>query len=215
MQCTWRVGRARLCDLALLAVCLLALLPCAGSPAHPLQPAHLHAHSNPSLPMQAALCGKEDVLSLLIVFGADLEQQDSGGSTPLLLAAEKGRLACLRALLVAGAHPGATDGSGRTALYRAAESGKLEVLRVLLEGGAGVGGAAGPEGQSALHAAAAAGQPAVHALLKAGLEVDAKDACGRCAAALEKFLNAMLARHARWDACMLAPMAQPERCCTH
>lgn len=142
-------------------------------------PADLHLPR--LLSLQAALCGKDEMLGVLIAAGADLEQRDASSFTPLLLAAARGHISCLRLLLAGGAQPDAADASGKTALCNAAEAGRVDVLRALLDAGAGLG-ATGPEGRTALHAAAAAGQEAaVHALLAAGADVDAKDARDRCA----------------------------------
>lgn len=64
---------------------------------------------------------KQDKALLLIAAGADINAADEDGSTPLMLAAEKGRTKVFDALVKAGADLYAVDQTGRSILRRAVE----------------------------------------------------------------------------------------------
>lgn len=65
---------------------------------------------------------KEDKALALIEAGANVNVRDKDGVTPLMLAAERGRLQVFDALMEAGADVFAVDNSGRSILRRAAET---------------------------------------------------------------------------------------------
>ena len=79
-------------------------------------------------------------LSLTHTAGADVEKADVYGNTPLLVAADSGRRACVERLLEAGADKDAQSADGETALHTAAdaEDGHEAVVEVLLAAGCSV-----------------------------------------------------------------------------
>ncbi|KAG2487525.1 hypothetical protein HYH03_013806 [Edaphochlamys debaryana] len=121
----------------------------------------------------------ETVRRLLANPGVDSARDD--GTTPLILAAERGHTRVVRLLLEAGADMNAATEGGDTALSLAAAEGHTEVVRLLAEAGADVN-AADEEGSAPLAVAAHRGHTeVVRALLRAGAEQGAKDAEGNTA----------------------------------
>ncbi|XP_032231090.2 kinase D-interacting substrate of 220 kDa isoform X2 [Nematostella vectensis] len=76
------------------------------------------------------------VLNLLESAGIDLEQRDSNGQTPLIIASEKGNVEIVHELLKRNAEVNAQDEDGWTALIAACKEGCSEVAKELLESGA-------------------------------------------------------------------------------
>jgi len=115
---------------------------------------------------QAAQEGNLDVLKQYIESGVDCDQRNSGGQTPLILAAEAGHLALVKYLLHRGAKLNykSKHGGEETALIMAANSNHLEVVRELLEHGADPD-ASDNEGISALMTAASWGYVEILACL--------------------------------------------------
>ncbi|ELR15894.1 AcylCoA-binding domain containing protein [Acanthamoeba castellanii str. Neff] len=74
--------------------------------------------------------------SLLAEGQFTLDQPDEDGRTPLMWAADKGRVAVAADLLKRGAAVNARDGDGQTVLHYAALSENEEMLQLLLEHGA-------------------------------------------------------------------------------
>merc|ERR1711879_520900 len=74
--------------------------------------------------------------SLLAEGQFTLDQPDEDGRTPLMWAADKGRVAVAADLLKRGAAVNARDGDGQTVLHYAALSENEEMLQLLLENGA-------------------------------------------------------------------------------
>jgi hypothetical protein len=107
-----------------------------------------------------------------IADGADVNQRDGLGSTPLILAATKSPQ-IVRALLRAGADPEAT-GNGRTILATLAFNGNVDGVRGLIQGGANVN-AKDTGGWTPLLLASQTGHAAVvQALVDAGADVNAQ-----------------------------------------
>ncbi|XP_076758357.1 zinc-RING finger and ankyrin repeat domain-containing protein rolling pebbles isoform X1 [Xylocopa sonorina] len=84
-----------------------------------------------------ALCiyaheGSVEMVSLLLEFGADVEQTNSQGCTALSLAAARGHCDVVRRLAAAGASLGHTDMAGQCPLVHAARHGRLSVVGYLL-----------------------------------------------------------------------------------
>ena len=82
---------------------------------------------------------KEDMLKslqLLIEAGADKDQANVIGETPLFIAAHQGHLDVVRHLVEVGAHKDQTTNDGETPLWIAAQEGHLDVVRHLVEVGA-------------------------------------------------------------------------------
>jgi len=86
--------------------------------------------------MEAAACGRQDCLSLIIRYGADLNASDNRGWTAAMHAAFRGELGCLQLLIENGAKVECEDFLGTTPLMRAAISGHVKCVRFLLEHGA-------------------------------------------------------------------------------
>ena len=70
--------------------------------------------------------------------GVSLNTKDKFGRTPLIRAAELGRLPFLKMILLCGAKVDVQDKAGWTALMRSAERGDMEMCKVLISFGAGV-----------------------------------------------------------------------------
>lgn len=105
--------------------------------------------------------------------GADVNQQDINGDTPLRWAVDAGRQEMVKLLLELGARPDAPDRLGRTPLYRAAEMGQTEVVGWLLDRGAS---SRTPDhtSQTPLHVACLYNRPqVVDLLLKNGADPNA------------------------------------------
>jgi ankyrin repeat protein len=84
----------------------------------------------------AAIRDKEDALDLLLGAGADPNQEDLYGATPLIAAAEGGSSGCVRRLLAGGAKADKTAAGKRTALTVAIQKGFADVVAELLAAGA-------------------------------------------------------------------------------
>lgn len=82
--------------------------------------------------------GKTACVEALLAAGADIEERDKQGMTPLLLAVAGGHLPCVRALLSAGADINSSDPFGNTPLMTAFSHRRLPVFRELLRAGADV-----------------------------------------------------------------------------
>jgi ankyrin repeat protein len=122
---------------------------------------------------------------------------NTGGATPLLLAAQAADFEAMRVLLAGGADPLATTYGGTTALMLAAglvfvegsqrfrsESDALEAVRLALEAGTDVN-AINEHGQTALHGAVyRAANTVIEALIGAGARTDLADERGRTPLAL-------------------------------
>ncbi|KAI1086367.1 ankyrin repeat-containing domain protein [Rostrohypoxylon terebratum] len=78
----------------------------------------------------------DDLTILLLEHGADPSKPNNRGSTPILLAAEMGKIESIKALVGKGASFQHANNSGITALHRAAYSDFPECVRFLLDEGA-------------------------------------------------------------------------------
>ena len=94
------------------------------------------AEQNTPLHMAAYKNQKAVVDYLLSRPGILKDPQDKRGSTPLMLAAAAGNLACVESLLAGGCDLKLKAPDGSTALHRAAAQGHLAVVDKLLEAGA-------------------------------------------------------------------------------
>ncbi|EAU64734.1 ankyrin domain protein [Stigmatella aurantiaca DW4/3-1] len=86
--------------------------------------------------MLASYNGRAETARLLLERGADPEQTNDAGQTPLAGAAFKGHVDIATLLLDGGARVDGTGNDGRTALMFAAMFDKLDVLELLLQRGA-------------------------------------------------------------------------------
>ncbi len=80
---------------------------------------------------QAARSGDQDMVRLLLEFGADLTARDPGGATPLHHAAYFGHPQVAQELLASGADPEAKDGAGYRPIDWAREHKHTEMMRLL------------------------------------------------------------------------------------
>ncbi|KID61686.1 Ankyrin repeat-containing domain protein, partial [Metarhizium hybridum] len=80
----------------------------------------------------------DELLKLLLDFGADPNTRDVTGSTPLLLAAEAGHIKALRALLDYNADLNISNNRGSMALHLAAQSGHVACINLLVKKGANI-----------------------------------------------------------------------------
>ena len=122
--------------------------------------------------------GNINCLRLLLEAGADIDNADFYGRTPLHLSAQCGHLDCLQLLLEAGAETDKADPNGNAALHWAAWSGRLDCLRLLLQAGADKN-KGDTMGRTPLHGAAECGHlDCLRLLLEAGADKDKVDTTG-------------------------------------
>lgn len=124
------------------------------------------------------------IVKALIAAGANVNDVNGSGRTPLMLAAQRNSLDAVKILLAAGASIKTKDNKGRTVLmydplYNYSPS--VEVFKTLMAAGADVN-AIDENGQTPLMSAAhSAPIEVIKMLLEAGAEVNAKDKLGRTA----------------------------------
>ena len=128
--------------------------------------------SSPALPL---LChysqqGHTDMVELLLVFGAEVDIQDSGGRTALSLAAAAGHLECVRLLVERSAKLYMGDNAGNTPLLFSVQHGHYSVMEYLVT--ADWSDRLGEAAQQATVAAASAGQTNIMQFLLDMSEVD-------------------------------------------
>ncbi|KAA0170882.1 hypothetical protein FNF28_01155 [Cafeteria roenbergensis] len=134
--------------------------------------------------MWAASEGANEVVGLLLDYGADLEARDDEACTALVLATTNGRNETVKNLLARGADLEAKDAFGSTALMWAAEMGHSELVDTLLDSGAELE-ARNRFGCTALIWAVEQGHADVAVLLmERGANPDVTDKDGRNAASL-------------------------------
>lgn len=123
---------------------------------------------------RAAEADRSDLVLSLLKRGADLEEKDERGWTPLNVAANFGNLGVVVTLLAAKANIEATTTRTRyTALHTAAVKGQTAVLELLLWKGADIAAVTG-RGWTALNVAANAGHhDVVKSLLDRGADIHA------------------------------------------
>ena len=123
----------------------------------------------------AVLYGQAKTVQQLIAAGADVNEIDATGMTPLMIAASQGETAIARMLLAAKADVNAASEDGTTALMRAASANRVDAVNLLLSSGADVD-AKTNGGMTALMVAAFGGYPnTIKALLAKRADVAAID----------------------------------------
>lgn len=80
----------------------------------------------------------QDTFSDMVALGFDIDQADSDGFTPLMIAASLGKVQFARFLIYNGANVDARSKTGLTPLHRAAQDGHNDVIIELLDGGANI-----------------------------------------------------------------------------
>lgn len=127
----------------------------------------------------AAASGDIAGIQSLLSDGADVEEHNSHGWTPLMAAALAGQVDCVRALLDGGAKLHTVNREGKSALHYAAMRGGPEAVRLLIRLGADVNAADTFGGYTPLHLAAGHAQresvqETASVLLAVGADVDAR-----------------------------------------
>jgi hypothetical protein len=117
----------------LVMIALLAFAGCGNrersAPARPPQPPEVSLH-------EAVLVGNVGAVRQHVAAGSNLDEKDSYGSTPLIVAATFGKTETAKELIRAGADLSLANNEGSTALHIAAFLCRTEIVRALLDGGA-------------------------------------------------------------------------------
>ncbi|CAD7701114.1 unnamed protein product [Ostreobium quekettii] len=132
----------------------------------------LSSDEPPSL-WSAAFRGREDAVEEFVEGGADVNQRNRNGTTPLYVAAQNGHAAVVERLLAAGAEVNAKSKAGSTPLLVAAHNNHVNIVKLLLENGAFPNSRTVQTGQTALWQASYLGfLEVVQTLLDGGAGVD-------------------------------------------
>jgi ankyrin repeat protein len=165
--------------------------------------------SNGTALNEAAGHGHEDVIRALLAGGADMNNDEGNGLTPLHIAVKEGLTDTVRLLLENNADVNKTKNRG-SALGSAVESGEEEIVNLLLIKGALVEGNEGPQFLSPVQAAVFKGYEWIaEALLDAGADPNALDEAGlspsplryACQVDREDIARLLLERGADVNAC--------------
>lgn len=127
-------------------------------------PSHLVFAKGGTTLHHAVDAARNDILEDLAKRGAPIDQTDSDGYTPLILAAFIGRTPALKTLVALGANVNAKDKDGNTPLMFAAQFGDPEAVEVLLAAGADIHARA-KNGYTALKVANLCSQPSAAKVL--------------------------------------------------
>lgn len=132
----------------------------------------LFSLANPPRILRSVISGSSADVQLLLTGGADPDEADWSGVTPLMRAAEDGDAAKVQVLLQGGAGKEKKDSEGLTALIHAIRARQHKTLDLLLFAGADVN-AVTIQGETPLYFAIAAGDAdAVRRLVRAGAGVN-------------------------------------------
>jgi len=138
----------------------------------------------PAMSLRDAVAnGKIDVVKSLLAKGANVNEADPEGETPLMIAAEGTaslpyNLPMVELLINAKPNLEAVDSRGRTALDRAATDGKADVVRLLLDNGALINKKATDGASALLHAVEFGKTPVVELLIAHHAHVNTADSSG-------------------------------------
>jgi serine/threonine protein kinase/ankyrin repeat protein len=133
--------------------------------------------------LTAVTNGKVDVVKSLLANGANVNERDPDGNTPLILAAEgnanlPSNLPLVQILIDARASLEARDSKGRTALHQAAAEGKTEVVGFLAESGALLNKQANDGATPLFYAVQFGKLPVVQLLIARHAQLDLADTSG-------------------------------------
>lgn len=131
----------------------------------------------------AARRGHEEVLVLLLEYGAEINAKATQGHTPLLSAVHfEGNTSVVQTLLNHGADVNTADNNGWTPLFSAVFDDHRDIARLLVESGARVESSTNEMNQTPLHRAAwNEDGPLLDFLLKHGANINAKISRGETA----------------------------------
>jgi hypothetical protein len=101
----------------------------------PIQPNSRDAHGRPAL-LAAILNNRGPVVRLLLDRGANVNEADGDGFTPLMISANKGDLSLCTELIERGANVNSQSRFGTTPLIFAAQNGYSKIVDLLLAAGA-------------------------------------------------------------------------------
>ena len=102
--------------------------------------------------MNAVKANDAEAVRVFIADGVNVSTVDSGGDSPLIMAAYKGHTEIVRLLLEAGADVHALDpGMKATALHAASYAGHADAAKLLIEGGVELNRQGPYNGYTALH----------------------------------------------------------------
>jgi serine/threonine protein kinase/ankyrin repeat protein len=152
----------------------------------------------PPLALHAAVAnGKIEVVKSLLANGANINETDPSGSTPLMLAAEgnahlPNNLPMVAALIDARASLEARDSQGRTALHRATAEGRIDAVRLLADSGAILNNKANDGATPLFYAVEFGKLPILELLIAHHAQVDAADAAGNTPLMIASIGNAHL-----------------------
>lgn len=134
-----------------------------------------HIQSGRSALSVAAHCGNEEVVRLLLQYGATVDERDASLLAPLHLASLRGHLNVIEVLLQEQADVDIKGPNDQTPLRIASEKGEIEVAAALLRRGAKAN-ARDAKQMTPLHIAAKQGdEPMTELLVGHGAHVEAKD----------------------------------------
>jgi ankyrin repeat protein len=140
---------------------------------HPQTQEHLNQYL-----LNAAIRGDKNLLAFFLNAGADVNQKDTDGRTPLHCAASLERKEIVEFLLKAGAAVNTQDKYGHSPLYETAYKGYDEIVELLLNAGADINQTS-VNGMTPLHRAASLDdKDAVELLLKIGADLNQPDRYG-------------------------------------
>lgn len=121
----------------------------------------------------------DDIITLLLSKGTDVNAKNNAGQTALHFCASKNNLDTARLLLSKKATARVKDKRGQLPLHRAAAVGSVPIVNLLLKEGKSPVNATDMNGLTALHHAIAEGHgDCAMVLLKAGAETDKRDQDG-------------------------------------
>ena len=130
----------------------------------------------------AAQNGDLDLVESLIREGANVNEANEFGDSPLSVAYYYGHIEIAKLLIANKADVRATDPNGFTVLHNASSNGDFEIMRLLLAAGADVNAISNVSGSTPLHCACLGAPPdfernieAVKLLIQKGADVNAKD----------------------------------------